>query len=249
MYMLNAILWSVIGGVAGTFCGALIAVLTGDKDKYGDFMPCVMGLASGFIIVVLFSDMIPEAIENSGLPAVAGVAALGCASVWGASALLSRSRKHTHATVSGDACAECRRAGLIFALALTLHNLPEGMAMGSIAGSDNAAMLALSVAWHNIPEGMALTVLLCKGGFGKVKSVLLTVGVGAVTVLGAVIGYFISEISPMFSGVCTALSAGALLYILFGDMLADAYRESKGKNVSIFIVFGVLLGFLIAGVH
>ncbi|MDE6550773.1 MAG: ZIP family metal transporter [Clostridia bacterium] len=247
--MLSAILWSVIGGVVGTFCGALLAVLTGDKDKYGDFMPSVMGLASGFIIVVLFGDMIPEAIEDSGVAVVVGVATIGCAAVWGASALLSRSRKHKHESTHSDACAECRRAGLIFAIALTLHNLPEGMAMGSIAGSDNAAMLALSVAWHNIPEGMALTVLLCKGGLGRVKSVLITVGVGAVTVVGAVIGYYISGISAMFSGICTALSAGALLYIIFGDMLADAYKEAKSKSVSLFIAIGVLLGLLIAGVH
>ena len=135
--------------------------------------------------------------------------------------------------------------GFSLVTALVLHNIPEGMMIGSLSASGSAWLAALLIALHNIPEGIAMCAAFCKAGVKRWLSVLIAASTGLAAVAGALIGFFVSNISGMLTGICLALSAGAMLYIIFDDMLAEAYARTKCKKVAALAIQGIIAGALI----
>ena len=142
-------------------------------------------------------------------------------------------------------------AGMVMACAIALHNVPEGMTIGaSYASSDGvmgraALMLAVLIGLHNIPEGMAVSVPLISGGMAKWKAVAITAASGIPTVIGAILGYWLGEIGPM--GLCLSLgfASGAMLYVVFGEILPQAIIMYRSKLPAFSAIAGILVGILI----
>ena len=142
-------------------------------------------------------------------------------------------------------------AGLVMACAIALHNVPEGMTIGASYASDNGTLgpaaltLAILIGLHNIPEGMAVSVPLIGGGMGKAKAVLLTALSGLPTVIGALLGYWLGDIGPI--GLCLSLgfASGAMLYVVFGEILPQAILMYHSKLPAFSAIFGMLVGILI----
>ena len=122
-------------------------------------------------------------------------------------------------------------AGLVMMFAIALHNLPEGM--------------AIVIGLHNIPEGMAVSVPLVSGGMGKVKAVLLTALSGLPTVFGALIGYAIGGINEIMLVISLGFASGAMLYVVFGELLPESILMWKSKLPALSVFIGVLVGFLL----
>jgi len=142
-------------------------------------------------------------------------------------------------------------AGLVMACAIALHNVPEGMTIGaSYASNDGvlgsaALVLAVLIGLHNIPEGMAVAVPLISGGMGKCKAVLITAASGIPTVIGALLGYLLGEIGAM--GLCLSLgfASGAMLYVVFGEILPQSILLCHSKLPAFSAIVGILVGLLI----
>ena len=142
-------------------------------------------------------------------------------------------------------------AGMVMACAIALHNVPEGMTIGaSYASSDGvlgraALILAVLIGLHNIPEGMAVSVPLISGGMAKWKAVLITAASGIPTVIGAILGYWLGEIGPL--GLCMSLgfASGAMLYVVFGEILPQAILMYHSKLPAFSAIAGILAGILI----
>ena len=142
-------------------------------------------------------------------------------------------------------------AGVVMACAIALHNVPEGMTIGaSYASSDGvmgraALVLAVLIGLHNIPEGMAVSVPLISGGMAKWKAVCITAASGIPTVIGAVLGYWLGEIGPL--GLCMSLgfASGAMLYVVFGEILPQAIIMYRSKLPAFSAIAGILVGMLI----
>jgi Predicted divalent heavy-metal cations transporter len=143
-------------------------------------------------------------------------------------------------------------AGLVMAIAIALHNIPEGMVMGSsfaanpndiLAGS--GIIIAIVIGLHNIPEGMAVAVPLISGGMNKPKAVFITALSGLPTTLGAIIGYFLGLLSPIWLAISLSFAAGAMLYVVFGELLPESILMWKSKLPAIFMLFGLLVGFVL----
>ena len=142
-------------------------------------------------------------------------------------------------------------AGVVMACAIALHNVPEGMTIGaSYASADGvmgraALVLAVLIGLHNIPEGMAVSVPLISGGVAKWKSVCITAASGFPTVIGALLGYWLGEIGPM--GLCLSLgfASGAMLYVVFGEILPQAIIMYRSKLPAFSAIAGILVGMLI----
>ena len=142
-------------------------------------------------------------------------------------------------------------AGIVMASAIALHNVPEGMTIGaSYAGNDGvmgsaALMLAVIIGLHNIPEGMAVSVPLISGGMAKWKAVLITAASGIPTILGALLGYMIGEIGPMGLTVSLGFASGAMLYVVFGEILPQSILMYHSKLPAFSAIAGILAGLLI----
>ena len=142
-------------------------------------------------------------------------------------------------------------AGIVMASAIALHNVPEGMTIGaSYASNDgvmgNAALiLAVLIGLHNIPEGMAVSVPLISGGMPKWKAVLITAASGIPTVLGALLGYALGEIGPLGLTLSLGFASGAMLYVVFGEILPQSYLMYHSKLPAFSAIVGILVGLLI----
>ena len=142
-------------------------------------------------------------------------------------------------------------AGVVMASAIALHNVPEGMTIGAAYASNNGAMggaaivLAVLIGLHNIPEGMAVAVPLITGGMAKWKAVLITASSGIPTILGALLGYLLGEIGPLGLALSLGFASGAMLYVVFGEILPQAILMYRSKLPAFSAIGGILLGMLI----
>lgn len=142
-------------------------------------------------------------------------------------------------------------AGLVMAFAIALHNFPEGMVIGASYANDEATggvgglAAAIVIGLHNIPEGMAVSVPLAAGGMGKVKATVLTALTGAPTILGAMLGYFLGSLSPLMLALSLSFASGAMLYVVFGELLPESILMWRSKAPAFAMLAGLLVGVVI----
>ena len=142
-------------------------------------------------------------------------------------------------------------AGMVMACAIALHNVPEGMTIGASYASNEGVMgsaaliLAVLIGLHNIPEGMAVSVPLISGGMPKWKAVLITAATGIPTILGALLGYVLGEIGPMGLTLSLGFASGAMLYVVFGEILPQSFLMYHSKLPAFSAIIGILVGLLI----
>ena len=142
-------------------------------------------------------------------------------------------------------------AGIVMACAIALHNVPEGMTIGASYASNNGVMgsaalvLAVLIGLHNIPEGMAVSVPLISGGMKRWKAVLLTAASGIPTILGALLGYLLGEIGPLGLTLSLGFASGAMLYVVFGEILPQSILMYHSKLPAFSAIAGILVGLLI----
>ena len=144
-------------------------------------------------------------------------------------------------------------AGLVMAAAIALHNVPEGMVIGAsfattasrLITNRGGMIMALVIGLHNIPEGMAVAVPLISGGMSRWRSVGVTALSGAPTILGALAGFLIGVISPAALVISLSFASGAMLYVVFGELLPESILMWKSKLPAALAVLGMLTGLVI----
>ncbi|MDE7262297.1 MAG: ZIP family metal transporter, partial [Oscillospiraceae bacterium] len=153
---------------------------------------------------------------------------------------------------NGELCAcghhTLHTAGLVLAAAVALHNMPVGMAIGaSFAG--NAApghtagiLAALIIGLHNIPEGMSIATPLLAGGSRTAGAVGIAALSGLPTILGALLGYSAGTMNPLLLAVSLSFAAGAMLYVIFGELLPESEGLWRGRMGGLSTMLGLLLG-------
>ena len=267
------LLTTAIAGVGGTGLGGLVgALLQKDSKKTASLL---LSFAAGVMLSVVCFDLVTEAIETQvGIWVVVGAIALGVAVTYGLNHLIDRKTNpevphidENHPKTADDldelihsdhlqAHQRDSRlglfvAGVVMACAIALHNVPEGMTIGASYASNKGAMggaalvLAVLIGLHNIPEGMAVAVPLISGGMKRWKAVLLTAASGAPTILGAVLGYLLGEIGPLGLSLSLGFASGAMLYVVFGEILPQSILMYHSKLPAFSAIVGILVGLLI----
>ena len=142
-------------------------------------------------------------------------------------------------------------AGIVMACAIALHNVPEGMTIGASYASNDGVMgsaalvLAVLIGLHNIPEGMAVSVPLISGGMERWKAVLITASSGIPTILGALLGYLLGELGPLGLTLSLGFASGAMLYVVFGEILPQSILMYHSKVPAFSTIVGMLVGLMI----
>ena len=144
-------------------------------------------------------------------------------------------------------------AGVIMAFAIALHNLPEGIVLGASyahTGSTGFAFtsslaIAIVIGLHNIPEGMSISVPLVAGGTNRIKAIIITAATGIPTILGAIIGYTIGTMGPTALTISLSFASGAMLYVVFGELIPEALLMWRSKAPATAILIGMMAGLVI----
>ena len=143
-------------------------------------------------------------------------------------------------------------AGVIMSCALALHNLPEGMVSGSAYAGHSGSffvgggfVIAIVLGVHNIPAGMAISVPLVAGGMKKCKAILISALAGIPTVLGAGLGYWLGMLSPIWLSLSLTFASGAMIYVVFGELLPESILMYRSKLPALAILVGFLIGLVL----
>ena len=201
-----------------TGLGAVPVFLLGTRAAL--LRPLLWGLAIGLMGVASISGLLLPALDE-GTPgeAVAGLAA-GVAFLLATRRLLSFGDPH----VAGLQGAGVRRSLLVFAV-LLVHSLPEGFAIGAAFASDTSGLalfVFLAIALQNIPEGTSVAIPMEAAGFGRAQQVGAAVLTSAPQPVGAVIAYLAVEQVTALLPVSLAFAAGAMLALVFVELLPQA---------------------------
>ncbi len=226
MYVESVILGSVVGA-AGTAAGGLIAMLIGRRVT--EPRP-FLAFAGGMMIAVVFFDMLFESAALGGVLRMCVGTALGGVFFAVAAPLFSH-----------DETPSMYAMGLLVLAGIALHNLPEGLAIGSSLVENERMALSLSLLMlvHNVPEGVAVCLPLRLSGMPLGRVVMLAVLTGLPTALGAVVGTAIGSISTEMIAFCISFAGGAMLYISLRELIPAA-----GNKKVLFALFGLAVGFI-----
>ena len=256
---MNIIVLSALAGICGTGLGGAIIAVVGKRSA--ESMCWMLSFAGGVMTSIVCFGLVPEAVELSGIAVSVAGLVLGVAVIMAlnlcmdasGSAKNNKGRKlhQTHAELYHEGPLLSKnnsqiQSGLVMLIAIGLHNIPEGMAIGSSGSHDIQLgyLLALIIALHNIPEGMAIAAPLLSGGFRKIRVVYLTALSGAPTLLGGVIGLLIGSISNTAIALSLAGAGGAMLYVVFGEIIPQSVVMTKSRVTTLVALFGIIVGLL-----
>ncbi|GGP24696.1 ZIP family metal transporter [Silvimonas amylolytica] len=211
--------WVAGGSVAlATALGALPVAFARRMPE--NLASSLMMIGGGIMATVTIGSVLPEAHEgmtrgmSSGV-ALSSVLVITVLGAWGFATWQASANK-----LAAKSGAEAERFGLLlFALAMTLQNLPEGIAAGvSMAGSAHGSALTFGISLQDIPEGFAVATALLRAGASPTKAALGGMASGLVELVGALIGAAALSVSAALLPVLLALAAGAMLWVIGKEM-------------------------------
>ena len=237
---------TILAGLS-TGIGSLISLFT--KKTSTRMLSLALGFSAGVMLYVSFVDILPQASITSGSYA-ATLAFFGGIAVIMVIDRLVPSYENPHEPVKPGHlkmhdrkfCTEMHRTGIMVAVAITIHNFPEGIATfaGGLLDMRIGLAIAIAVAIHNIPEGVAVSMpIYCATGSRK-KAIYYSFLSGLAEPLGAVFGFFFlfQFMSTGLLGMLLAAVAGIMVFISLDELLPAA-REYGDHHFSI---YGLIAG-------
>ncbi len=242
---------TLIAGLS-TGIGSVVALLV--KRTNTRFLAFSMGLSGGVMIYVSFTEILGKAHEALGerfgdngplltvVAFFAGIAIIGLIDHF----VPAPSNPHHAGRVEDLEPAKrpdkLLRMGVFTALAIAIHNFPEGMATFASALADPALgiSIAVAIAIHNIPEGIAVSVPVYYATGSRKKAFWLSFASGLSEPLGAVVGYLLlrSFMGPGVMGILLAGVAGVMVFISLDELLPTAREYDEGHLA----IYGVVSG-------
>jgi ZIP family zinc transporter len=261
--MIQILFFSAIAGIFGTGLGGLISVSF--LKKTSENVTCwILSFAGGVMISIVCFGLIPEAFDLANVTVSIFGLILGIFLVMGLNRLVDKMTitnkvnltihhtpeelYHEDRFIHGNS--RMLGSGLLILIAIGLHNIPEGIAIGTGGSHDFqfGALLAIMIGLHNIPEGIAIAAPLLVGGIKRWKAVLLTSLAGATTLLGGFIGILLGGISDTAIAISLSAAGGAMLYVIFGEMMPQSIVMTKNRITSVITLFGIVVGLILTRV-
>ena len=246
--ILYIVLLTALIGVGGLALGGLLAVLLRRENPRA--VAALVAFTAGILLSVVCFHMLPESFAHSDrvwLPSlclVGGFLITYLLNCWIDRSVHHEDHDHPHQCACGHH--DLHTAGLVLAAAVALHNMPVGMAIGAtVAASGVSAasfLAAATIGLHNIPEGMSITVPLLSDGEGRGRSVGVAALSGLPTILGALLGYYVGTAAPLLLTIALSFAAGAMLYVIFFELIPEALQLWKDPRIILLIVVGMALG-------
>jgi ZIP family zinc transporter len=236
------------GGFIATALGAAVALALREiSAKVQDVM---LGFAGGMMLAASTFSLILPGLEaarthTDSAPLAASVVIAGLALGVALMLALDNLVPHEHETMGrqGPTSERIHRVWL-FVLAITLHNLPEGMAIGvSLSNGDLGVGIPLTSAilLQDIPEGLAVAMSLRATGLSAGKAALVAMGSGLMEPLGAIIGLAASTGFAWSYPVSMGIAAGAMIFVVSHEVIPETHRNGHQTPATL----GLMLGFAV----
>lgn len=232
---ISIIVFGSIVSLLGTMLGASIGVFV--KKPNDKFLGVIIGFAGGVMLSIVVFDLLPQALNNWSyfytiLFCIIGIMLISCIERF----VNIRNSKSS------------MKVAITAALALMIHNFPEGIIMGCgfAGGSILGLKMSLAIAIHDIPEGIAVSAPLMSLKVKPSKILFYAFFTALPTAIGAFIGVKIGFISPNILGISLSTASGVMLYVVICEMFPESYRQWSGALSTIGSLIGIMLGLVIS---
>lgn len=224
-----ALLEQQFGGIIGCFFDNV-------SNKLLSF---ILSFASGLMMAVICFDLIPEALGLANILIIIIGICFGIVAMIFCDLLVETKFSKNQSLKSNNLL----KTGIIVSIGLAIHNFPEGLAIGSgfEASTKLGIGLAIAICLHDIPEGISMAVPMKNGGMKIWKVILYVILSGVTTGIGAFFGAIIGSISKTIIAISLSFAAGAMLYIVSGELIPESNKLYKGRMSAV----GNMLGFII----
>ena len=214
----------------------------------------MLGFAAGVMIAASFWSLLNPAIamaeKNGSVPWVPAVVGFLCGGAF--LLLIDKLLPHLHmglATDKAEGIKTSWQRSVLLVLAITLHNIPEGLAVGVLFGAlannpdtgmlAGAVALAIGIGIQNFPEGAAVSIPLRREGFSRLKAFNYGQLSGIVEPVAGVIGaYLVLSVTPILP-YALSFAAGAMIFVVVEELIP----ESQTGNETDLSTIGAMLGF------
>lgn len=267
--MIYMFILSAFGTIGATFLGAIFSKFFSNKRK--EVFNFFQNFSVGGIIALLFFELIIEAVEHfqsgisdnllGALYTLLIIGGVGLIFFLMHEGLHKLSHHHEHDKNDDEDCVDHAHstevfnnnsillASFIFLLAISIHNIPEGLSLGINFNSPDSTIpyqgiiMSVILLIHNFLIGFTMCNSFLHSNKSFKFSLLLTTLSALPAYVFAICGYFISTISinEVFLGTIFAVSSGSLLYVLFIELLPQVFKEYKSKFTFLYILLGIII--------
>lgn len=240
------IIASLCAGLA-TSVGSIPIFFTKDIPK--KLMNCLLGFAAGVMLAATSFSLIIPSIESGGGGIRGAAIALGGILLGGFFLdFVDKMFPETNLMAGSGKGKDDSNSNLgrvwLFVMAITIHNFPEGLAVGVGFGDGNIAQglsLAVAIGLQNIPEGLAVALPLVREGYSRWQAFSVALCTGLVEPIGGLIGVGLVQVSKPILPWALAFAAGAMLFVIAYEIIPETQKRCSSKMA----VHVLLLGFVI----
>ena len=217
------------------------------KKVNKNVLDAMLGISAGIMIAASFFSLLNPAITMSlnlnmkvWLVLFIGVT-LGGILLYFIDKVCDKSLSKTNKKSSLKRC-------LMLIISITLHNIPEGMAIGVAFGSTiyhiegaramSAFILALGIGIQNFPEGSAISLPLRREGFSRIKAFIFGSLSGIVEILAGIIGYLLVFKMRILLPYLLSFAAGAMIYVVIEELVPESQTNEKKDLMALFTLLG-----------
>lgn len=245
------LLASLAAGLMTAF-GALPVLFGKHISRRGSDM--MLGFAAGVMISASFFSLILPGIEAGqevygSVAAAAFAAGFGIVLGAGLVAWLNATLPHEHFIVGPEGADPGALPKIwLFVIAITIHNFPEGMAVGiGFGGGDvtNGIALATGIGLQNAPEGLAVAVALRGQGYSAGRAFWIATLTGLVEPVGGLLGVSLVHVSVYVLPIGLTFAAGAMMYIISHEIIPETHRHGHQNRATTGLIFGLVLMLLL----
>lgn len=232
----------VVPGLATGLGGLGILIFGKRSNRSLDMM---LGLTAGIMLAATIFSLLVPALDRGGLPEVLVGFVLGGLVLARTDALLPhlhpRLREHDEAAVPGN---DARRRGTLMLSAMTIHNVPEGMAVGvalAAGGVELGLPIAVAIGVQNIPEGFAAAAPLLETGMSKGRVAAIGAVTGLVEPPAALLAFAAVSLGEALLPAGLAFAAAAMLYVIVDELLPEAAARGNEREATMAFFAGFIL--------
>ena len=229
MEIIKTTLLGLFFGTFGTTLGGIIGCFI--KNVSNKFLSFILSFASGLMMSIICFDLLPEALKIANILVVMLGIVVGIITMIICDLLVTNKFSKQNKLKNNNLL----KTGIIVSIGLAIHNFPEGLAIGSgfEASTKLGIGLAIAICLHDIPEGISMSVPMKNGGMPIYKVNFYVILSGITTGIGAFFGAIIGSISESIIAINLSFAAGAMLYIVSGELIPESNKLYKGRISSI----------------
>lgn len=236
-HLATALLASLGAGLA-TGIGALPALLVrAPSERLSDAM---LGFAAGIMIAASMFGLLVPAFRLGGIPTTVLGSILGVAFLDRANLLIP----HLHRLRGAEGPPVALRRVWLLLLAMVIHNIPEGLAVGISFGEEDSTAgltIAIGIGLQNIPEGLAIAFPMVREGYSRWRAVIYATLTGLVEPVIGLLGLTLVTAAKSLLPIGLAFAAAAMLFVVFNEIVPESHQRGHQRETT----FSTLLGILV----